>query len=43
MDANNTNLIAKNSVNHACMSANSDDSIECAPSIYCRLLVNGKY
>ena len=43
MDANNTSLIAKNELDHTCMPINSDYSIECAPSVFCRLLVNGKY
>ena len=43
MDANITSLISKNVNDHSCMAANTDDAIECAPRIYCRILVGSKY
>ena len=43
MNANITNLVAKNAIDHTCMPPNTDNAIECAPSIYCRILVVNFY
>ena len=43
MDASVSNLIGKNKIDHNCLAVSISDAIECAPKIFCRILVGALY
>ena len=43
MDATVSSLIGKNNIDHYCLAVSMSNAIECAPKVFCRILVGTLY
>ena len=43
MDATISSLIGKNNIDNFCLAVSMGDAIECAPKVFCRILVGTLY